>query len=154
MTKLNSSSESNSEQNEDSNEGCSTWETECSDTARTGVAGEPALTRVNLCSSSSADKVGRGGNWKADGAVAARSSTLALKSPGLMNSTLGWVKATECAIGELGEGEGVDEEEFEVEAERGPDAWLAEPGRENTGINSVNSDAPVKLQSASANGPL
>ncbi len=110
--------------------------TERSETARTGVAGDPALTNVNLCSSSSADKVGRGGNWKADGAAAVRSSAPALKSPGLMNSTLGWLKATECAIGELGEGEGVDEEEDEIEAERGPDAWLAEPGRENTGITA------------------
>jgi hypothetical protein len=107
-------------------------ETVCSAVARIGLVGEPALTKVNLCSSSSADRVGKGGNWKALGAAADRSSALALRSPGLMNSTLGWVKTAECAFGELGEGDGVDEEEVETDAERS-EPWLAEPGRWNTG---------------------
>ena len=107
-------------------------ETVCSAAARIGLVGEPALTKVNLCSSSSADRVGKGGNWKALGAAADRSSALALRSPGLMNSTLGWVKTAECAFGELGEGDGVDEEEVETDAERS-EPWLAEPGRWNTG---------------------
>lgn len=101
---------------------------------------------MNLCSSSSADNVGKGGNWKAVGAVVERSRTLALRSPGLMNSTLGWVKATEWALGELGEGDRVDEEEVETEAERRSEPWLVEPGRGKTGTSSVNSE----VHSASA----
>ena len=73
------------------------------------------------------------------GAVADRSSALALRSPGLMNSTLGWVKAAECAIGELGEGDGVDEEEVEPDAERS-EPWLVEPGRGNAGTTASKRD--------------
>ena len=98
---------------------------------------EPALTKVILCSSSSADKVGKGGNWKALGAAADRSSALALRSPGLMNSTLGWVKAAECVIGELGEGDGVDEE-VETDAESRSEPWLAEPGRGHPGTSAIS----------------
>ena len=105
---------------------------------------ELALTKVNLCSSSSADRVGKGGNWKALGAAADRSSALALRSPGLMNSTLGWVKAAECAIGELGEGDGVDEEEVETDAESRSEPWLAEPGRGHTGT-TANEISPHAL---------
>ena len=115
-------------------------ETVCSATARIGLAGEPALTKVNLCSSSSADRVGKGGNWKALCAAADRSSALALRSPGLMNSTLGWVKAAECAIGELGEGDGVDEEEVETDAESRSEPWLAEPGRGHTGTTAISDE--------------
>ena len=114
-------------------------ETVCSTAARIGLAAEPALTKVILCSSSSADKVGKGGNWKALDAAADRSSALALRSPGLMNSTLGWVKAAECAIGELGEGDGVDEE-VEADAESRSEPWLAEPGRGHTGTTAIGDE--------------
>ena len=87
-----------------------------------------------MCSSSSADRVGKGGNWKALDAAPDRSSALALRSPGLMNSTLGWLKTAECAFGELGEGDGVDEE-VEIDAERS-EPWLVEPGRGNTGTTA------------------
>jgi hypothetical protein len=63
----------------------------------------------------------------------------------LINSTLGWVKAAECAIGELGEGDGVEEEEVETEVDKRSEPWLAEPGRGNT--SSVKSE----FHSASAN---
>jgi hypothetical protein len=53
-----------------------------------------------------------------------------------MNSTLGWVKVAECAIGELGEGDGVDEEEVETDADSRSEPWLAEPGRGNTGTTA------------------
>jgi hypothetical protein len=53
-----------------------------------------------------------------------------------MNSTLGWVKAAECAIGELGEGDGVDEEEVETDAESRSEPWLAESGRGHTGTTA------------------
>ena len=69
-------------------------------------------------------------------AAAEISSALALRSPGLINSTLGWVKATECAIGELGGGDGVDEEEVETDVDKRPEPWLAEPGRGNTGTTA------------------
>ena len=71
------------------------------------------------------------------GAVADRSSALALRSPGLMNSTLGWFKAAECAIGELGEGDGV-EEEVETDVESRSEPWLAEPGRGHIGTTAIS----------------
>lgn len=122
-------------------------ETVGSAVATIGLAGEPALTKVNLCSSSSADNVGKGGNWKAVGAAAEIPIVPALRSPGLINSTLGWVKAAECALGELGGGEGVDEEEVETDADRRSEPWLAEPGRVKRGTYSKSED-----HSASANG--
>ena len=128
-------------------------ETVCSATARIGLAGEPALTKVNLCSSSSADRVGKGGNWKALGAAADRSSALALRSPGLMNSTLGWVKTAECAFGELGEGDGVDEEEVDTDAERS-EPWLAEPGRGNPGTTVVGNKISPHTFSRKTRKPL
>jgi hypothetical protein len=57
-----------------------------------------------------------------------------------MNSKLDWVKAAECAIGELGEGDGVDVEEVETDAERRSEPWLAEPGRGNPGTTAVSDE--------------
>ena len=54
-----------------------------------------------------------------------------------MNSTLGWVKAAECVIGELGEGDGVDEE-VETDAESRSEPWLAEPGRGHPGTSAIS----------------
>ena len=137
LTKLKSSSESRSEQKEDSNDGCSFAEGNCSTTAVTGVAGEPALTRANLCSSSSADNVGRGGNWKAGTAAADKSGALAVKSPGLMNLTLGWASTADCAVGELGDEE-KEEDELQIEADRRSEAWLADPGRSKSGTTGAH----------------
>jgi hypothetical protein len=62
------------------------------------------------------------------------SSALAFRSPGLIYSTLGWVKVAECVAGELGQGDGVEEEE--TDADKRSEPWLAEPGRGKTGTTA------------------
>ena len=56
-----------------------------------------------------------------------------------MNSTLGWVKAAECAIGELGEGDGV-EEEVETDVESRSEPWLVEPGRGHVDTPAISDE--------------
>jgi hypothetical protein len=70
-----------------------------------------------------------------------------------MNSTLGWVKTAECVFGELGEGDGVDEEEVDTDAERS-EPWLAEPGRGNTGTTVGDKISPHALLRIPERKPL
>lgn len=103
LTKLNSSSESNSEQNEDSKEGCSTVK-ESLDL----FSDEPRLLtpqKASLCSSSSAARVGRGGQTVVVVAtIAGASNEPEVRSRKLTNSATGADEVEDS--GEAGESEG------------------------------------------------
>lgn len=109
LTKLNSSSESNSEQKEDSKEGCSTVKEPsagpCEDTM---VA--TALKAI-LASSSSVERVGSGGQTVAVATIVGASNEPEVRSRRLTNSATGAGDTWEA--GDAGESEG------EVQLEKG-----------------------------------
>lgn len=106
LTKLNSSSESSSEQKDDSKAGVQEPLLNGSAMSCSGVIGKTTAPKASLCSSSSVESVGKGGNCGPVATAIAGSKEDELRSRRLTNSATGCVGPDACESGEPGDREG------------------------------------------------